>query len=314
MIKAAPKIYLAGRVSKHDWRHSVGVDDFGRFCDGGDIPRLYGEGFPVVPSVFEGTDYLYTGPWFIRCDHGCGHGPTSHGVALHDNTCINPNLPDGWSEGTTRRALAALCCRAIDASQVVVAWIEKEAYGTIAEIGYAHARGGKLIVVGGPESHVQSDLWFASSLCGQVYSIEECPTPVDLFRRVLGIVARVEDRVCESPVEVKLMQAFKGLGFNFKMVNGKAAAVRDDIGIMAQYEAGKYRLDFAVMKNGGASIDVEVDGHEFHERTKEQASRDKERDRYMQRSGWKVFRFTGSDVHRNAMKCASEVIEAAMGT
>jgi very-short-patch-repair endonuclease len=52
---------------------------------------------------------------------------------------------------------------------------------------------------------------------------------------------------------------------------------------------------------------VECDGHDFHERTKEQAQRDKSRDRYLQANGWRVLRFTGSEIHRTPEKCADEI-------
>lgn len=48
---------------------------------------------------------------------------------------------------------------------------------------------------------------------------------------------------------------------------------------------------------------------EWLERTKEQASRDKARDRAIQAEGWKVFRFTGSDVWHHADRCVAEVVE-----
>jgi very-short-patch-repair endonuclease len=55
---------------------------------------------------------------------------------------------------------------------------------------------------------------------------------------------------------------------------------------------------------------VECDGHDFHERTKEQARRDKERDRSIQALGYKVFRFTGSEVYSDVLRSASEAIAA----
>lgn len=65
-----------------------------------------------------------------------------------------------------------------------------------------------------------------------------------------------------------------------------------------------------------SGIVLEVDGHAFHERTKEQATRDKARDRLLQSRGYKVFRFTGSDVWKDAFGCAaiaiSEVMSAVM--
>lgn len=56
---------------------------------------------------------------------------------------------------------------------------------------------------------------------------------------------------------------------------------------------------------------VECDGHEFHERTKHQAQRDRSRDRELQRSGYRVFRFTGSELFKDPFACAKESFDAA---
>jgi len=56
-------------------------------------------------------------------------------------------------------------------------------------------------------------------------------------------------------------------------------------------------------------IIVECDGHDFHEKTKVQAAHDKRRDRILQSLGYKVFRFTGSEIHNNAISCALEVFD-----
>jgi hypothetical protein len=53
---------------------------------------------------------------------------------------------------------------------------------------------------------------------------------------------------------------------------------------------------------------VEIDGHDFHEKTREQASRDKSRDRQMISKGYTVFRFTGSDVFNNVEGVVGEII------
>lgn len=69
----------------------------------------------------------------------------------------------------------------------------------------------------------------------------------------------------------------------------------------------QYRLDFAVTierdESGGGDrftyrrIAIEVDGHDFHERTKEQAQRDKARDRNLVSDGWQILRYTGSEIY-----------------
>ena len=60
-----------------------------------------------------------------------------------------------------------------------------------------------------------------------------------------------------------------------------------------QQRVGDYRADFVVAYAFfGAEIDivVECDGHDFHERTKQQAARDKKRDRFMTAQGYRLRR------------------------
>lgn len=80
-----------------------------------------------------------------------------------------------------------------------------------------------------------------------------------------------------------------------------------------QLATGKhvYRPDFVLLNQLDTPlkpIAIELDGHDFHERTKEQARRDKSRDRNFTNQGWKVLRFTGSEVYADPELC---VLEAA---
>lgn len=89
-----------------------------------------------------------------------------------------------------------------------------------------------------------------------------------------------------------------------------------------------YRLDFQVRDlNGGGhfnttgaalkaglehpKIGVELDGHDFHERTKEQVTYRNQRDRDLQRSGWKVFHYSGSELVSKPLACVDEVFDYA---
>jgi len=54
-------------------------------------------------------------------------------------------------------------------------------------------------------------------------------------------------------------------------------------------------------------IAIECDGHEFHEKTKKQAQKDKSKDRFLNSKGLKVFRFTGSEITKAPDKCADEI-------
>lgn len=73
----------------------------------------------------------------------------------------------------------------------------------------------------------------------------------------------------------------------------------------------QYRVDLLLeIHQGETSLDfaIECDGHEFHEKTREQARRDRARERALQAAGIVVIRFTGSEIWRNPSKCAEEVI------
>lgn len=72
------------------------------------------------------------------------------------------------------------------------------------------------------------------------------------------------------------------------------------------------RVDFAVFHFVGdrmVKLAIEVDGYEWHQKTKQQVERDYRRDRELQRMGWIVHRFSGTEVARDAEACAAEVLE-----
>lgn len=55
-----------------------------------------------------------------------------------------------------------------------------------------------------------------------------------------------------------------------------------------------------------AKLIVECDGHDFHEKTKEQAIKDKTRDRTLQSVGYNIYHFTGSEIYKDCFKCAMQ--------
>lgn len=76
----------------------------------------------------------------------------------------------------------------------------------------------------------------------------------------------------------------------------------------SQYSDEGFRIDFAIISKS-RRVAVELDGHDFHERTREQASNDRARDRKLQLAGWTVFRFTGSDVWKDPAACVKQCLE-----
>lgn len=90
-----------------------------------------------------------------------------------------------------------------------------------------------------------------------------------------------------------------------------------DIGISPQYPIKNYRADFLLVFGYfdrdekqllEDKIIIEIDGHDFHEKTKEQAANDKRRDREFASLGYTVLRYTGSEVFRSDDACVSDTI------
>lgn len=84
----------------------------------------------------------------------------------------------------------------------------------------------------------------------------------------------------------------------------------DDFGLYVQPEDEWGRADFAITVTGALDLYIEIDGHAFHERTKEQAARDRRKDRARLIAGAPTVRFTGSEVFHDPAGCARESLDA----
>jgi very-short-patch-repair endonuclease len=129
---------------------------------------------------------------------------------------------------------------------------------------------------------------------------------------------------CESPVEKLFLVALWMRGVwpgwiqlaHARTFDALTEQARDDMSgghAAPQIKIGPYRVDFLLAMHFGAHeplglVAVECDGHEFHEKTKAQAARDKARDRDLQMRGIQVFRYTGSEIWADAGECAAEVV------
>lgn len=127
---------------------------------------------------------------------------------------------------------------------------------------------------------------------------------------------------CESPIEKLFLHAVwaNGVwnGFVEFVVPCGFEFFLDGIGVdkahfAQQIEISGYRVDFlfAISRANGEPpfvVAVECDGHDFHEKTKEQAARDKKRDRTLNDAGVIVYRFSGSEIWADAGDCAKQII------
>lgn len=79
-----------------------------------------------------------------------------------------------------------------------------------------------------------------------------------------------------------------------------------------QVKVDRYTADFVLRFQEGDEvfwIAIECDGHDFHERTKEQAEHDRARDRHFQAAGLYVLRFTGSEIWRSPGAVIDQVVD-----
>jgi len=140
----------------------------------------------------------------------------------------------------------------------------------------------------------------------------------------------IEDYV-ESPIEEILLRAMVGqyinMGYDIEFVCDKSLKAKFACGIrttpintlvlVPQHPVGPYRVDFLVIASWStpwtdptqSTVIIECDGHEFHEKTKEQVAKDKKRERYIQSNSFsKVLRFSGSEIYNDPFECAAEII------
>jgi very-short-patch-repair endonuclease len=82
--------------------------------------------------------------------------------------------------------------------------------------------------------------------------------------------------------------------------------------IHLQHRLLDWRADFVLScpSISDKKVIIECDGHDFHERTKEQAARDRGRDRAAQAAGYMMLRYTGSEIYRDPLKCARSALKA----
>lgn len=117
---------------------------------------------------------------------------------------------------------------------------------------------------------------------------------------------------CESPIEHMMAIAlFHAIGFDMLERTGVGPdwdPVTPACDVLPQHAVGKFRVDLALIAPG-VKVAIECDGHDFHEKTKKQAAKDKARDRAITAAGYSVLRFTGSEIWANPMGCAEEALQ-----
>lgn len=132
------------------------------------------------------------------------------------------------------------------------------------------------------------------------------------------ILGRGLGEECESPIEMFFTAAFTVYGRDLIARKTENAF---DVDLYPQYkiktEKHTYRLDFMLdlySEKEEHKFAIECDGHNYHEKTKEQAANDRSRERALMREGFTVIRFTGSELHNKPFKCMEEMADVVEKT
>lgn len=159
-------------------------------------------------------------------------------------------------------------------------------------------------------STTQDDI--CRNLASEFGCIEDGDSPIDLAltHAVGALLARFDGRGHVASCDQRT-------GMSIEAVRDEFSVERDRLIIWRQVVIGRYTADILVSvwvpsQSGPLYIVVECDGHEFHERTKQQAAHDKKRDRALQRLGYPVLRFTGSEIWKSPTRAAVELIGAVL--
>ncbi len=151
-----PRLYLAGKIGKNDWRHKL-------------VPGLNGhdwaDGSIITP------DFEYVGPFFRACRHGCFHGPNTHG-AFNGDGCTNSGDVPYSPQDIVNNNNAAM-----DSADLIFVYITTlDCFGTLVEIGRAtgHISPPRIVIAFAPEMPVE-DFWYAGLQADKTYtSVREC--------------------------------------------------------------------------------------------------------------------------------------------
>jgi very-short-patch-repair endonuclease len=112
----------------------------------------------------------------------------------------------------------------------------------------------------------------------------------------------------ESPIEAMFLwrfTAFAHAHWAGPIATGTLLRLEPQVWFDDQ-DYGRYRMDFEIRLRGHRlNVAVELDGHQFHERTPEQVEKRNARDNRLQLHQWKVVRFSGRQVFREGGACAA---------
>lgn len=271
-------VYLAGKISRHCWRNEFvqGLSDVDADDMEVDHPYVIKDG--ISPGIH------YSGPYFSQCGgHGAAHVPHSHASGVIHSRHY-------WDAFTDNRNNAWLrCITALRNSDVVIANLTEDAFGTIAEVGVAFALDRRVLIVDGRKEydHLRDDLWFVKR-CGE--SVSTVPDAIAKLQKLRDVACLREK--CQSEPERIL----------YDLMSEHPVGV----GFVPQHPVGRFCVDFASPKY---MLAIEIDGLKWHGGQLEW-TRDRRRQRIIESHGWTVLRFAAKEVTEDPAMVFHEILEA----
>ena len=128
---------------------------------------------------------------------------------------------------------------------------------------------------------------------------------------------------CESPIEREMLHLL--IDIYYEIINSdinyifKINEFSNQKSIKT--ENNTYRADFYFefsfiyqkKEIDNLKLIIECDGHEFHEKTKEQVIKNNQRDRDLQNKGYEILHFSGSEILKNILQCREDIIKFIIG-
>lgn len=122
---------------------------------------------------------------------------------------------------------------------------------------------------------------------------------------------------CKSPIEQLFYYAYSIVDFENEGGDCHSLYIlpQEEIHANGKTYYADFVFDSDYLKDDGdipenpLKLVIECDGHEFHERTKEQVKRGNERDYNLKSVGYDILHFSGSQIHNEPITCAKKVYE-----
>ena len=158
-----PSFYAIGKIEKNGWRDEFGV------C----MPNSWQEYLSAAP-VSTNSGFMYTGPFFIKCNHGCTHGNESHATY---SPCTAASSSTTEANDFRAERVFRQCEAQIRGAGFALVWAGEgsdgldTAYGSLVEVGIAHALRKPILLVHHPNVDLR-DFWFLVETAAAVICAE----------------------------------------------------------------------------------------------------------------------------------------------